>query len=98
MVSGFFTSPCDHSMIFCGEAREIFTLSNLTGPFGFEKKLNSSSTKITLFYSISRYVNIILYGLQFLPDDAQPMASSFLLLKKFNIKTQPFEFLDQNME
>jgi hypothetical protein len=35
MVSGFFTSPCDQSSIFSGEAREILTALNLVGAFGF---------------------------------------------------------------
>lgn len=53
MVSGFFTSPCDHSLILSGEASEIFTLLKLTGPFGFAKKLNSSSTKSPILFQIN---------------------------------------------
>jgi hypothetical protein len=35
MVSGFFTSPWDQSIIFSGEASEILTLLNFVGAFGF---------------------------------------------------------------
>src|SRR3954467_7913150 len=42
MVSGFFTSPCDHSRIFSGEAREIRIAENDSGSLGFSKKLKMS--------------------------------------------------------
>src|SRR5262245_41001034 len=37
MVSGFFTSPCDHSRIFSGLASEIRIAEKLSGSFGFSK-------------------------------------------------------------
>jgi hypothetical protein len=37
MVSGFFTSPCDHSRIFSGEASEMRIAENESGSFGFSK-------------------------------------------------------------
>src|SRR3954463_1421298 len=42
MVSGFFTSPCDHSRIFSGEANEIRIAEKDSGSFGFSKKLKMS--------------------------------------------------------
>jgi hypothetical protein len=42
MVSGFFTSPCDHSRIFSGYASEIRIAENDSGSFGFSKKLKMS--------------------------------------------------------
>jgi hypothetical protein len=42
MVSGFLTSPWDHSRIFSGEAREILIAENESGSFGFSKKLKMS--------------------------------------------------------
>jgi hypothetical protein len=43
MVSGFFTSPKDHSSIFSLDARDILTELKLDGSFGFVKKLYNSS-------------------------------------------------------
>src|SRR5579862_8282141 len=42
MVSGFFTSPCDHSRIFSGDASEMRIAENDSGSFGFSKKLKMS--------------------------------------------------------
>src|SRR6187549_1080352 len=44
MVSGFFTSPCDHSRIFSGDASEMRIAENDSGSFGFSKKLKMSFT------------------------------------------------------
>src|SRR5262249_14399414 len=44
MVSGFLTSPCDHSRIFSGLAREIRIAENESGSLGFSKKLKMSRT------------------------------------------------------
>src|SRR6185503_15859075 len=44
MVSGFFTSPCDHSRILSGLASEIRIAENDSGSFGFSKKLKMSFT------------------------------------------------------
>src|SRR5215467_1588210 len=44
MVSGFFTSPCDHSRIFSGDASEMRIALNESGSFGFSKKLKMSFT------------------------------------------------------
>src|SRR5271170_4117094 len=38
MVSGFLTSPCDHSRIFSGLAREMCIAEKDSGSFGFSKK------------------------------------------------------------
>jgi hypothetical protein len=42
MVSGFFTSPKDHSRIISGEASEIRTASKESGSLGLSKKLSKS--------------------------------------------------------
>src|SRR5581483_12445969 len=52
MVSGFFTSPCDHSRIFSGDARLMRIAENESGSFGFSKKLKMSFTKSLLFSSL----------------------------------------------
>src|SRR5713101_3273758 len=44
MVSGFFTSPCDHCRIFSGLASEMRIALNESGSFGFSKKLKMSFT------------------------------------------------------
>src|SRR6266567_4581276 len=47
MVSGFFTSPCDHSRIFSGEASWMRMAENESGSFGFSKKLKMSFTGVS---------------------------------------------------
>src|SRR6266404_8763731 len=42
MVSGFLTSPCDHSRIFSGDASDIRMAEKDSGSFGFSKKLKMS--------------------------------------------------------
>src|SRR6185503_21137466 len=44
MVSGFLTSPCDHSRIFSGLASEIRMAEKVSGSFGFSKKEKMSFT------------------------------------------------------
>jgi hypothetical protein len=39
IVSGFFTSPCDHSRILSGDAIEIRIALNASGSFGFSNRL-----------------------------------------------------------
>src|SRR6476659_7719056 len=43
MVSGFFTSPCDHDRILSGDASEMRMALKLSGFFGFSNRLNRSS-------------------------------------------------------
>src|SRR5213594_1103628 len=43
MVSGFFTSPCDHDRIFSGDASEMRMALKFRGFLGFSKRLNKSS-------------------------------------------------------
>src|SRR5687767_686274 len=50
MVSGFLTSPCDHSRIFSGLAREMRIAENESGSLGFSKKLKMSRTGNTSDY------------------------------------------------
>src|SRR5579863_2392548 len=42
MVSGFLTSPCDHSRILSGDASEIRIALKESGSLGFSKKLKMS--------------------------------------------------------
>jgi len=44
MVSGFFTSPWDHSRIFSGLASEMRIAENESGSLGYSKKLKMSFT------------------------------------------------------
>src|SRR3954469_17675354 len=44
MVSGFFTSPRDHSRIFSGDASEMRMALKESGSLGFSKKLKMSFT------------------------------------------------------
>src|SRR5262249_8391646 len=53
MVSGFFTSPCDHSRIFSGLASEMRIALNESGSFGFSKKLKMSFTVSPYFPLVS---------------------------------------------
>src|SRR5206468_8375664 len=48
MVSGFFTSPCDHWRIFSGDASEMRMALKESGSLGFSKKLKMSFT-VSLF-------------------------------------------------
>src|SRR6185369_12472110 len=43
MVSGFFTSPCDHERILSGDASEMRMALKLSGFLGFSKRLKRSS-------------------------------------------------------
>src|SRR5262245_39728481 len=54
MVSGFFTSPWDHSRIFSGDASEIRIALNESGSFGFSKKLKMSFTSWVSLYGLRR--------------------------------------------
>src|SRR5271168_2621858 len=49
MVSGFFTSPCDHSRIFSGDASEMRIALKESGSLGFSKKLKMSRIGVFLF-------------------------------------------------
>src|SRR5580658_2262447 len=49
MVSGFLTSPCDHSRIFSGDASEIRIALKDSGSLGFSKKLKMSRIGLFLF-------------------------------------------------
>src|ERR1700689_2693281 len=50
MVSGFLTSPCDHSRIFSGEASEMRIALKLSGSLGFSKKLKMSRIWVFLLF------------------------------------------------
>src|SRR5215510_8213484 len=43
MVSGFFTSPCNHDRILSGDASEMRIALKVRGFFGFSNRLNRSS-------------------------------------------------------
>src|SRR5271170_4611065 len=49
MVSGFLTSPCDHSRIFSGDASEMRIALKESGSLGFSKKLKMSRIGFFLF-------------------------------------------------
>src|SRR3989442_10359744 len=59
MVSGFFTSPCDHWRIFSGDASEMRMALKESGSLGFSKKLKMSFTFSSfLFLFPSSYFSI----------------------------------------
>src|SRR5213080_2073939 len=55
MVSGFFTSPCDHWRIFSGDASEMRMALKESGSLGFSKKLKMSFT-VSSFLRLVRSV------------------------------------------
>src|SRR5882672_8669003 len=55
MVSGFFTSPCDHWRIFSGDASEMRMALKESGSLGFSKKLKMSFTFTSLKFVRSRW-------------------------------------------
>src|SRR3984957_4920704 len=96
MVSGFFTSPCDHSRIFSGDASEMRIALNESGSLGFSKKLKMS--RIGAF-------------LLFLRNETQKTRRgegrcSFLSgvvgglrqLDELDVQTQGLKLLDENVE
>src|SRR5487761_1367889 len=56
MVSGFFTSPCDHDRIISGDAIEIRIELKASGFLGFSNTPKRSSI---LRYSLSRYLGAL---------------------------------------
>src|ERR1700686_534505 len=54
MVSGFLTSPCDHSRIFSGDASEMRIALKESGSLGFSKKLKVSGIGFFLFVLLLR--------------------------------------------
>src|SRR5690606_27270665 len=58
MVSGFFTSPCDHSRIFSAEAKEMRIAENERGSLGFSKKLKMSF----MIYSLLRRHRVVVHS------------------------------------
>src|SRR5258706_6795851 len=66
MVSGFFTSPWDHSRILSGDARLIRMALNESGSFGFSKKLKMSFTVSPAFWSAESELRVALHLIGFL--------------------------------
>jgi hypothetical protein len=56
MVSGFFTSPKDLSLIFSGEEMEIRIAEKCNGSFGLSKKLKISSKAVSSSFVRSVYI------------------------------------------
>src|SRR6478736_1964864 len=54
MVSGFLTSPCDHSRIFSGLASEMRMAEKDSGSFGFSKKEKMSRIRGLLVFDYER--------------------------------------------
>src|SRR6478752_2853466 len=54
MVSGFLTSPCDHSRIFSGLASEMRMAEKDSGSFGFSKKEKMSRIRGLLVLDYER--------------------------------------------
>src|SRR5260370_41841684 len=58
MVSGFLTSPWDHSRIFSGDASEMRIALKDNGSLGFSKKLKMSRIGFFLFLNCLRNENL----------------------------------------
>src|SRR4051812_18971066 len=82
MVSGFFTSPCDHSRIFSGLASEIRIAEKLSGSLGFSKK-----EKISRISAFSRSV--------FRSGDDAAVLGRF---DELYVETQRLELFDEHVE
>src|SRR5687767_3013314 len=89
MVSGFLTSPCDHSRIFAGEAIRMRIPSKSIGSLGFSKSSKILSNPIPP----QRCVPIAL-----LPMDRIWSIAMAVTLNQFNVKAKTLQFLHQNIE
>src|SRR4051812_43930655 len=85
MVSGFFTSPCDHEWIFSGDASEIRSALNDSGFFGFSKRLKRSSITIGVSFSalgraalVFEQLDVESQTLQFLHHDVERLGQAGL--------------------
>src|ERR1700733_5846289 len=105
MVSGFLTSPCDHSRIFSGEASEIRIALNESGSLGFSKKLKMSRIG---FFLLSLYETKLL--LSNAPRGTRNLSladETGLLLRRvvadlgldeLDVQAQGLELLDEDVE
>src|SRR5258708_1401909 len=84
MVSGFLTSPCDHSRIFSGDAKEIRIALNESGSLGFSKKLKIS--RICFFLSL------------LFPAVICPTPVDRRRFDELDVQAECLELLDQNVE
>src|SRR5438874_2047614 len=103
MVSGFLTSPCDHSRIFSGLASEMRIALNESGSLGFSKKLKMSRMKT------SDHRSRRLGGLGGpLPPHRHRVTHGSLLLRggrfgqggldQLDVQTQRLQLLDEHVE
>src|SRR5215475_1082601 len=89
MVSGFLTSPCDHSRIFPGDAIRIRIPSKSSGSLGFSKSSRMLSKPVPPQRSAPTTILIT------------PIHRSIgmpVALDQFNVKAEALQFLDQNIE
>src|SRR4051812_28727482 len=95
MVSGFFTSPCDHWRIFSGDASEMRIALNESGSFGFSKKLKMSFT-FSLFLERSpknlRRCARLLGGRNF------SKAGRRSVLHQLHVEAERLQLLDEHVE
>src|SRR4051812_47087430 len=95
IVSGFFTSPCDHCRIFSGLAREIRIALNESGSLGFSKKLKMSFTASSpIFWNRSCCRSR--YGL--LGGRRSRSRVSRRVLHQLDVQTEGLQLLDEHVE
>src|SRR6188768_3774625 len=82
MVSGFFTSPCDHSRIFSGLASEIRIAEKLSGSLGFSKKEKMSRM---VFFSRSVF-------------SSRDVGAGWVGFDELHVEAQRLELLDEHVE
>src|SRR5919198_6599717 len=89
MVSGFFTSPCDHSRIFAGEAIRIRIPSKSIGSLGFSKSSKMLSNPVPPQRSVPIATPLI---------NRMWSIDMAVVLNQFNIQAEALQFLDQDVE
>src|SRR5262245_43205088 len=89
MVSGFLTSPCDHSRILSGEAKEIRIAEKRSGSLGFSKKLKISFTGFSLWG--------VPQGGQ-TPPPVNPTRLRRGLFDELDVESQALELLQEHVE
>src|SRR6187549_736243 len=83
MVSGFFTSPCDHSRIFSGLASEIRIAEKLSGSLGFSKK-----EKMSRMFGVSPHS--VFRG--------RHLGAAWVGFDELHVEAQRLELLDEHVE
>src|SRR5450432_51131 len=98
MVSGFFTSPCDHSRIFSGDASEIRIALNESGSLGFSKKLKMSRIGLFLFLTATETSSEKLLRRRGLSLFRGVLCALVAGLDQLDVQTESLELLDENVE